>query len=678
MRSEKFRRQLREESQDWQQEGLIDAGLYQQLAERYAFDRIEDSSSNRFIGILLGVGGILLGLGVITFVAANWQDWSKIVRVSLLLTIFMGVNTVGFYLWQSPHPTARLNRLGYGLLLTGALVLGANLGLMSQMFHQSGPLYHLLVIWSLGVLAMAYGLRLSSLGILSWILMMSGYWGFLITTPFNSAEVSLLPQFMLYLPLGISVLYLPLAHWLRSRSLFGLWGISFAILFALSQSYWSYLEAYSPWAIASTLTLPPALLWFYRSNIFSSLALATQPQTSLKMQRDSFQSLGQSLSIWGIGIALYWFSFRFWWTNNPFVTPLNTNAEVPWVAPLSCCIYLGMTLMAGWHWWTVDRDRSQPSSQWMKTPVVAVILSVIYGLGVAFVQGATLSIIGPVIMNAMVFILSFMLLHDGLKLGIRRRFWGGMSLLVLGLISRMFEYNTSLIVKAIVLTACGLGIIAAGLWFEYQAKLAIQRTTVSENGFMNLPPKLKHWHFWVPMLLQTIFIIAVPLQSAVVYSTGRAVTLQTAPIDPYDILRGYSQILSYEISDPEVLSQLPGGSDIFSGAYETQTFSIYVVLQAPASVTSPPSAWTPIRVSRDRPQSLPHDQVVLKGRYREWSITYGLETFYMPERDRNAINAEIREVQQSGKQDFVVDIKVDHQGISVPNSLWVGDRHYRF
>lgn len=482
MSSEQFRRQLRDESHDWQQEGLIDLALYDQLAERYAFGQLDDSSSNRFIGILLGVGGILLGLGAITFVAANWQDWSRVARVILLLALFFGVNTGGYYLWQYPHKTARLNRLGHGLILTGALILGANLGLMSQMFHQSGPLYHLLVIWSIGVLAMAYGLRLSSLGILSWILMMMAYWGFLITTPLTSAEFSLLPQFMLYLPLGISVLYLPLAHWLRSRSLFGLWGISFSILFALSQSYWSYLETYSPWAIASSLTLPPALLWLYRSNIFFSQAPEIQTQGSLKRQQDSFQSLGQSLSILGISISLYWFSFRFFWSDNPFVTPLNTKAEVPWVAPLSFGIYLIVAVVAGWRWWQIDRDRGQPRAQWMKTPVMAVILIVIYGLGAAFVQGATISIIGPVLINAMVFILSFILLHDGLRLGIRRRFWGGMSLLVLGLISRMFEYNTSLIIKAIVLTACGLGIIAAGLWFEHQAKLSIQRTTVSESA----------------------------------------------------------------------------------------------------------------------------------------------------------------------------------------------------
>ena len=59
---------------------------------------------------------------------------------------------------------------------------------------------------------------------------------------------------------------------------------------------------------------------------------------------------------------------------------------------------------------------------------------------------------------------------------------------------------------------------------------------------------------------------------------------------------------------------------------------------------------------------------------------YGLETYYMPESQRNKINREIRELQQDskGKRPFVVAIKVDRWGNSVPYSLWIGDNNYRF
>jgi cyanate permease len=62
------------------------------------------------------------------------------------------------------------------------------------------------------------------------------------------------------------------------------------------------------------------------------------------------------------------------------------------------------------------------------------------------------------------------LIRDGLALGERSPFWGGMVLLVLGIISRMLEYNTGLLLKSIVFALCGVGIIAAGLWFERNVK----------------------------------------------------------------------------------------------------------------------------------------------------------------------------------------------------------------
>ncbi|MEO1593528.1 MAG: DUF2157 domain-containing protein, partial [Cyanobacteria bacterium J06632_22] len=175
--SAKFRQQLRQEAEQWRQDGWIDTELYQRLAERYHFTHLEPSANGRFVAILLGLGGILLGLGIITFVAANWQVWPRSFRVALLMALFIGVNVGGFYLWQH----SALRRLGHGLLLTGGLVLGANMALMSQMFHQSGQAYELYFVWGLGVALMAYSLRLVSLGVLAWGVLAVGYGNWWVT-----------------------------------------------------------------------------------------------------------------------------------------------------------------------------------------------------------------------------------------------------------------------------------------------------------------------------------------------------------------------------------------------------------------------------------------------------------------------------------------------------------------
>jgi uncharacterized membrane-anchored protein len=191
-------------------------------------------------------------------------------------------------------------------------------------------------------------------------------------------------------------------------------------------------------------------------------------------------------------------------------------------------------------------------------------------------------------------------------------------------------------------------------------------------------PAFPAWRFWVPLLLQIGLIVAVPSQDAYTYFTGRDVTLQTMPVDPYDFLRGYSQTLSYEISRKDALSKLPGG-EIVSSQHNDRRQSFYVILQAPtATNTKPPSPWQPVRISVERPTNLPSNQVALQGQYQNWQVEYGLETYYMPADQRDDINDDIQRTQVRDQQAFVVDVKVDAQGNAVPVSLWVRDRNYRF
>lgn len=215
---------------------------------------------------------------------------------------------------------------------------------------------------------------------------------------------------------------------------------------------------------------------------------------------------------------------------------------------------------------------------------------------------------------------------------------------------------------------------------------------------------LKSWRFWVPLVLQTILIAAVPAQSAYTFVTGKTVVLQTMPVDPYDLLRGYSQTLSYDISQQNTLKNLPGWNDLpgtMSSCppapkppakntckpekYVESGISLYVILEQPKTQKSSglPLAWKPVRVTDKLPQNLPANQIAIRGKYQGWQTEYGLESYYMPEDQRNDINDDINRATSQGgqnrqKQPFVVEVKVDKQGNAVPVSLWVKDRNYRF
>ena len=73
------------------------------------------------------------------------------------------------------------------------------------------------------------------------------------------------------------------------------------------------------------------------------------------------------------------------------------------------------------------------------------------------------------------------------------------------------------------------------------------------------------WRFWLPLCLQIALILTVPIQSAYTLILGKTAILQTIPVDPYDLLRGYSQTLRYDISRPETLRSLPGWETLIKG-----------------------------------------------------------------------------------------------------------------
>lgn len=184
--------------------------------------------------------------------------------------------------------------------------------------------------------------------------------------------------------------------------------------------------------------------------------------------------------------------------------------------------------------------------------------------------------------------------------------------------------------------------------------------------------------FLIPLLIQAGLLFAIPAQSAYTYLTGKTVILQTVPVDPYNILTGYYQILSYDISTRSTLEKLPGSKDILKDGN-----SFYVVLQEEKSTDEKiPKAWKPLRLTKEIPDSLPDNQVALQGKFQGSRIKYGLEKYNIPEDRRNKINRNISQARRSAtstdKQPIVVEIKVDSQGKSVPISMWVKEQNYRF
>ena len=464
MISDKFRRELREEAKLWQAEGLIDTSFYQQLSERYQFNTLETASRNRFLSILMSLGGILLGIGVITFVAANWQVWSREVRVALLLSLFVAVNAAGFYLWRIPpspsknsHPNmpatkGRNKLLGQGLLLLGALILGANMALMAQMFHIGGSSYGLFLTWGIGVLGMAYSLRLTSLGVLSALLIGFGYW--LAVFDFSSKfEFSWLEVLVRQMPIAASIMFVPLAYWCRSRAIFALGAI--VLIFSLQVSIVQGLN--QTWAAIIFCALPPALLWGYDDAMW--------PNTDSRL----FQPTARSFALVFLASLFYILSFHWFWPDAPN-SYLNPAPPVPdWSWSLFTTNVAVMGALTVFEWLRLGRlERRRPKQKGvdLTTGAIALLILITALIPLYHLNFIRIPELATFLFNVLSFLLAVCLIREGLAFGNRKSFWGGLVLITLQIISRVFEYNTELLLKSFVFVLCGIGVIAAGLWFE--------------------------------------------------------------------------------------------------------------------------------------------------------------------------------------------------------------------
>ncbi len=123
----------------------------------------------RVISVIAIMGATLVGLGIITYVAANWSAIPPLARVVLLVAVTAAIYAGGWAL------LARfgLRRAGAAVILTGALAYGAAIHLIAQIYHL--PVSHpgLTAAWFLGVAPIAYIVRARSLLTLALILLLA-------------------------------------------------------------------------------------------------------------------------------------------------------------------------------------------------------------------------------------------------------------------------------------------------------------------------------------------------------------------------------------------------------------------------------------------------------------------------------------------------------------------------
>ncbi len=418
--STKFRAALRNELAIWIQKGIVTEETATQLSAAYELDNLRHESTRLLSAVIFTIGGLLLGGGLISFVAANWEVIPTPIKLALLFSALLGLHTVGFWLWDSKN----WRRLGHALIFCGCLVFGANIGLVAQIFHISSNWYGGFGAWALGSLVMAWAIRSWIIGVL--VLGTSFIW----FVGLQSDHYQSAPAY----PLILAIALLPLAWIICSRVLYA--GTLLGIIMAAC-----VLAGYqgSGRQLLFTMAAGGVFMWtlgeFHRTSDW----------------RMEFANITRVLGLWLLAVAAYVWSFHDFWDTSNF-GPMRS---------LWAFLFFSLAIAFSVLMW----GRAKQTQQ-LLTAGVLLAGGMLCASSLLSGNISNGDFLFTVTTNLAALILAAIIIGVGLIEERRLAFWLGSLYLVLLILSRFLEYETSLLVKSAAFLACGVTVIIAGISYE--------------------------------------------------------------------------------------------------------------------------------------------------------------------------------------------------------------------
>jgi uncharacterized membrane protein len=129
----------------WTDAGLIDAGAAERI-RGWERARGADPGARWPARLALGLGGLMVGAGILLFVAAHWDGLSPGQRFALVLVVIGGLHLAG-------AASERSRALAVTLHACGTAALGAGVFLTGQIFHLREHWPAGLLLWAIGAWA---------------------------------------------------------------------------------------------------------------------------------------------------------------------------------------------------------------------------------------------------------------------------------------------------------------------------------------------------------------------------------------------------------------------------------------------------------------------------------------------------------------------------------------------
>jgi len=144
-----YLKRLRQDLEKWVERGWVTP----ENAQSILADAGGGVGTRHVPQILAIMGAVLVGFAVMSFVAANWADIPKIIR---LLMIFSAL----WVAWGAAYFADRTGHKGYAeaAVVAGLALFGANIMLIGQIYHVTSSTPEWVLVWCMVALAAAWAL----------------------------------------------------------------------------------------------------------------------------------------------------------------------------------------------------------------------------------------------------------------------------------------------------------------------------------------------------------------------------------------------------------------------------------------------------------------------------------------------------------------------------------------
>jgi uncharacterized membrane protein len=136
-----YRQRLEADLVKWVAAGVISGDAAQSIRKA----RFSEQARSRLPGIFAMLGALMLAASVSAFVAANWQEIPRLVRLAGILAIIAGCFLPALFLERRGHPAA-----ADAVITFATLCFGAGIALVGQMYHLPSD-------WPAGAMLVAIG-----------------------------------------------------------------------------------------------------------------------------------------------------------------------------------------------------------------------------------------------------------------------------------------------------------------------------------------------------------------------------------------------------------------------------------------------------------------------------------------------------------------------------------------